>query len=189
MKIHYKGDFEYWWDLQTWWATERDPKTGYQVKDAHTMYKKEDILKVIEEKQEKLNKLRLEAGNPNFSSEECEEYLALKRIEEKGSNVLIKKERNNMKLTENEINLLKEIYTEPETIEGHCFTLDWEVNFGKGVLGSLNKKGLVESEERTSLGGWEFTGNTNGLKNKAGAETNIMIGLTPEGLDKVETLY
>ena len=99
------------------------------------------------------------------------------------------KKGNNMKLTENEINLLKEIYTEPETIEGHCFTLDWEVNFGKGVLGSLNKKGLVESEERTSLGGWEFTGNTNGLKNKAGAETNIMIGLTPEGLDKVETLY
>ena len=49
MKIHYKGDFEYWWDLQTWWATERDPKTGYQVKDAHTMYKKDEILQVIEE--------------------------------------------------------------------------------------------------------------------------------------------
>ena len=92
-----------------------------------------------------------------------------------------------MKLTENEINLLKEIYSEPDTIEGYCSGLDWEVNFGKGVLGSLNKKGLVESEERTSLGGWEFTGSD--LKNKAGAETNIMIGLTPEGLDKVETLY
>ena len=94
-----------------------------------------------------------------------------------------------MKLTENEKELLKQINREPAPIEDYCFWLKWEVNFGKGVLGSLNKKGLVESEERTSLGGWEFTGNTNGLKNKAGAETNIMIGLTPEGLGKVETLY
>ena len=94
-----------------------------------------------------------------------------------------------MTLTNNEKKLLKEINQEPDDIEGYCLGLKWDVNFGKGVLGSLNKKGLVESEERTSLGGWEFTGNTNGLKNKAGAETNIMIGLTPEGLDKVETLY
>lgn len=88
MKIHYKGDFEYWWNLKTWWAIEVQPKTGYQVKDAHTMYKKEEILKVIEEKQEELDKLRYEAGNPNFSSEECEEYLSLKKIDEE-----IKKEK------------------------------------------------------------------------------------------------
>ena len=57
------------------------------------MYKKKDILKVIEDKQEKLDELRLEVGNPNFSSEECEEYLSLKRIDEE-----INKEKRELKL-------------------------------------------------------------------------------------------
>lgn len=98
MKIHYKGDFEYWWDLKTWWAIEVQPKTGYQVKDAHTMYKKKDILKVIEDKQEKLDELRLEVGNPNFSSEECEEYLSLKRIDEE-----INKEKRELKQSDTDL--------------------------------------------------------------------------------------
>ena len=92
-----------------------------------------------------------------------------------------------MKLTKNEINLLKEINSEPATIEDYCFWLKWKVNFGKGVLGSLTKKGLVESEERTTLGGWQFTGSD--LKNERGAETNIFIGLTFLGSDIVDLHY
>ena len=92
-----------------------------------------------------------------------------------------------MKLTKNEKQLLNNINAEPATIEDYCFWLKWKVNFGKGVLGSLTKKGLVESEERTTLGGWQFTGND--LKNERGAETNIFIGLTFEGSDIVESFY
>ena len=52
-----------------------------------------------------------------------------------------------MKLTDNEKQLLKQINSEPAQIEDYCFWLEWEVNFGKGVLGSLFKKGLAESED------------------------------------------
>tara|TARA_R110002020_G_C15817003_1_gene732773 strand:+ start:260 stop:583 length:324 start_codon:yes stop_codon:yes gene_type:complete len=81
MKIHKKGDFEYWWNPQTqcWWAIEIDPKTGYQVENAHNQYRKDQILQVVNEEQEKLNRLRLEVGEPEFSSEECLDHqLSLK---------------------------------------------------------------------------------------------------------------
>jgi hypothetical protein len=52
-----------------------------------------------------------------------------------------------MTLTNNEKKLLKEINQEPDNIEGYCLGLKWDVNFGKGVLGSLFKKGLAESED------------------------------------------
>ena len=71
MKIHKKGDFEYWWNLKTWWAIEIDPKTGYQVENAYYDFQKEYILQIIDQKQEELNRLRLVVGEPEFSSEEC----------------------------------------------------------------------------------------------------------------------
>ena len=90
-----------------------------------------------------------------------------------------------MKLTKNEKQLLNNINTEPATIDDYCFWLKWEVNFGKGVLGSLTKKGLVESESRTSFGGWEFSGSDLNIQ---GAEKNIILGLTFDGVDIVDSL-
>ena len=90
-----------------------------------------------------------------------------------------------MKLTRNEKQLLNNINTEPARIEDYCFWLKWKVNFGKGVLGSLNKKGLVESESRTSFGGWEFSGSDLNIE---GAENNIILGLAYGGVDIVESL-
>ena len=83
MKIHKKGDFEYWWNPQTqcWWAIEIDPKTGYQVENAHNQYRKDQILQVVDEEQEELNRLRLEVGEPEFSSEECLDHQALFRAQ------------------------------------------------------------------------------------------------------------
>ena len=52
-----------------------------------------------------------------------------------------------MKLTDNEKKLLNEINSQPAELDDYCFWLKWNVNFGKGVLGSLFKKGLAESAE------------------------------------------
>jgi len=83
MKIHKKGDFEYWWNPQTpsWWAVEIDPKTGYLVSDAYHQYRLHHILQVVDEEQEKLNKLRLAVGVPRFSSEECLDHQASLRAQ------------------------------------------------------------------------------------------------------------
>ena len=83
MKIHKKGDFEYWYCRQTqaWWAIEIDPKTGYQVENAYNDFQKKYILQTVDEEQEKLNRLRLEVGEPEFSSEECLDHQALFRAQ------------------------------------------------------------------------------------------------------------
>ena len=90
-----------------------------------------------------------------------------------------------MELTNNEKKLLKQINSEPAQIDDYCFWLKWDVNFGKGVLGSLFKKGLVESESRTRFGGWEFSGSDLNIQ---GAEKNIILGLTFDGVDIVDSL-
>lgn len=92
-----------------------------------------------------------------------------------------------MKLTENEIKLLLEIDKEPAGIDDYCFWLKWEIPFGKGVLGSLTKKGLVESESITHLGGWGFHGGTSEIDKIAGAEKYIILHMTSEGMDFVGT--
>ena len=83
MKIHKKGDFEYWWNPQTqcWWTVEIDPKTGYLVSDSHNQYRKDQILQVVDEQQEELNRLRLVVGEPRYSSEECLDHQALLRAQ------------------------------------------------------------------------------------------------------------
>ena len=94
-----------------------------------------------------------------------------------------------MKLTRNEKQLLNNINTEPARIEDYCFWLKWEVNFGKGVLGSLTKKGLVESETQYNLQGWGHSGEVDAfIRNHPDTEKFVFIGLTFQGADIVDSL-
>tara|TARA_B100000953_G_scaffold125850_1_gene103769 strand:+ start:4301 stop:4600 length:300 start_codon:yes stop_codon:yes gene_type:complete len=92
-----------------------------------------------------------------------------------------------MKLTKNETSLLLEIDKEPASIDDYCFWLKWGIPFGKGVLGSLTKKGLVESESITHLGGWSFHGETSEIDKITGSEKHIILNMTSEGMDFVGT--
>tara|TARA_R110002051_G_C8494963_1_gene463799 strand:+ start:289 stop:600 length:312 start_codon:yes stop_codon:yes gene_type:complete len=98
MKVYKKEDFEYWYDRSTqcWWAIEIDPKTGYQVKDAHDSYRKDQIIEIVEEQQNKLGQLRAKVGEPDFSSEECEDDLSLKFLEENPDYLMSGRKKNEM---------------------------------------------------------------------------------------------
>ena len=93
------------------------------------------------------------------------------------------------KLTKNEKQLINKIDVEPDTIEGYCRELNWKVNFGKGVLGSLTKKNLVESSTHFNFQGWGHSGDVDTfIRNHPDTVKYVFIGLTFQGVDIVESL-
>ncbi len=100
------------------------------------------------------------------------------------------KKGNNMKLTHHEKQLLFEIDAEPSDIGGYCAGLKWDINFGRGVLGSLNKKGLVESDDQYNLQGFGHSGDVDSfVRNHPDTEKFVILGLTFEGRNKAESMY
>ena len=93
-------------------------------------------------------------------------------------------------LTLNEKRLMQAIDSEPTDIEGYCSRLNWKVNFGKGVLGSLTKKGFAESHEQWNFGGFGHSGEVDAyIWNHPETEKFIIIGLTWQGQDRLEKIW